>query len=148
MRNEKEVRSKFEDLRAKRLARRREKFLERTHRNCLHNVRLRVKGSGKCGFCRNPAIVKRIPGQPFVCDEEGTARRCKCFECRSTPKTVEEDFEEVLRSPARCGNEYPKLAMMIWFLQDKKRRTRWQRLRTAVEGVGRSLVFLLFWRWW
>jgi hypothetical protein len=148
MRSAEEVRAKFEDMRSKRLAQRREKFLSRTHRNCLHNVRLRVKGSGKCGFCRNPKVVGRAPGEPFVCDEEGTARRCKVFECRNTPQTVAEDFEEVLRSPARCGLEYPKLAIMIWFLQDKTRRSRPQRFATASAELARALFALLPWRWW
>lgn len=148
MRSEEEVRAKFDDLRARRLARRREKFTSRHHRNCLHNVRLRVRGNGKCGFCRCPEVLKRTRGEPFVCDEEGTARRCVHFDCRNTPETVEEDFEAVLRSPARCGNEYPKLAIMIWFLQDSTRRTRRQRLAVAVREVFRSLFSLLLWRWW
>lgn len=148
MRSPEEVRAKFEDLRARRLAQRREKFMGRDHRNCLHNVRLRVKGNGKCGFCRNQEVLKRSGGAPFVCDEEGTSRRCRFFDCRSTAETVEEDLEAVLRSPARCGNEYPKLAIMIWFLQDSTRRTRWQRLCAVTGEVVRALLSLLFWRWW
>jgi len=148
MRSAKEVRARFEDLRARRLAKRREKFMRRDHRNCLHNVRLRVRGRGKCGFCRCPDVLRRTRGEPFVCDEEGTARRCRFFDCRSTPETVEEDFEEVLSSPARCGNEYPKLAIMIWFLQDSSRRTRGQRLAAAVGEVFRSVGYILLWRWW
>lgn len=148
MRSKEEVQAKFEDLRRRRLSQRKEKFLKRDHSNCLHNVRLRVKGNGKCGFCRNSEVVGRTRGEPFVCDEEGTARRCKFYECRNTPETVEEDFEEVLASPARCGHEYPKLAIMIWFLQDDTRRTRWQRLKTATREMFRSIFALLFWRWW
>jgi hypothetical protein len=148
MRNVEEVRAKFEDLRRRRLAQRREKFLSRHYFNCLHNVRMRLKGNGRCGFCRSPEVLGRIKGEPFVCDEEGTARRCKFFECRNTAETVEEDFEAVLKSPARCGNEYPKLAIMIWFLQDTSRRTRWQRLQTALGEVFRSVSSLLLWRWW
>ena len=146
--SEKEIFAKFEDIRARRLSQRKEKFLCRGHRNCLHNVRLRIRGNGKCGFCRHPEILKMSKGEPFVCDEEGTARRCKKFDCRNTPETVEEDFEAVLRSPARCGNEYPKLAIMIWFLQDTSRRTRGQRLFSAAREVFRSVASLLFWRWW
>lgn len=148
MRSKEEVKAKFDDLRRRRLSQRKEKFLSRTHLNCMHNVRLRVKDNGKCGFCRCPAIMRYTKGEPFVCDEEGTARRCKHFACRNTQETVEQDFEEVLRSPARCGNEYPKLAILIWFLQDETRRNRWQRFRTALGEVVRSIFALLLWRWW
>jgi hypothetical protein len=148
MKSKEEVQAKFEDLRRRRLSQRREKFLSKDFRNCRHNIRMRVKDNGKCGFCRCPEVMERTKGQPFVCDEEGTARRCKFFDCRNTPETVEEDFEEVLRSPARCGNEYPKLAIMIWFLQDTSRRTRYQRLCTATREVFRSIISLLLWRWW
>lgn len=148
MRSEQDVRAKFNDLRARRLSQRREKFLKRNFRNCSHNVRMRVKQNGKCGFCRHPEMMRRTDGNPFICDDEGTARRCNLFHCRNTPETVEEDFEEVLRSPARCGNEYPKLAIMIWFLQDNNRRTRCQRFKTAVRDVMASVLCLLLWRWW
>jgi hypothetical protein len=93
-------------------------------------------------------VMKRTKGEPFVCDEEGTARRCKFFDCRNTPVSVEEDFEAVLGSPARCGNEYPKLAIMIWFLQDSSRRSRYQRFCTALREAFLSILSLLLWRWW
>lgn len=148
MRSKEEVRAKFEDVRKRRLSQRREKFLNQEPRNCLHNVRMRLKGNGKCGFCRCPDVMRRMKGEPFVCDEEDKARRCKLFKCLNTPQTVEDDFEKVLGSPARCGNEYPKLAIMIWFLQDSSRRTRSQRLGTALRESVRSLFSLLVWRWW
>jgi len=148
MRNKKEVLAKFQDLRKRRLAQRRERFLSRNYRNCKHNVRFRVKGNGKCGFCRNPELMKRTKGEPFVCDEEGTARRCELYECRNTQRTVEEDFEEILCSPARCGNEYPKLAIMIWFLQDTERRTRGQRFWLSVQESLRSIISLATGGWW
>lgn len=148
MKSREEVQAKFDDLRRRRLSQRRDKFLNREPRNCRHNVRLRLKGSGKCGFCRNPEIMKRTKGEPFLCDEEEKARRCKLYDCLNTPETVEEDFEEVLRNPARCGEEYPKLAIMIWFLQDTSRRSRYYRFRVAVSEVFRSIASLVFWRWW
>jgi hypothetical protein len=149
MRNEEEVQARFEDLRRKRLSERKQQFLGRCHTNCAHNVRLRVRGNGKCGFCRHPEVIKMTrKNEPFVCDEEGTARRCKYFECRNTPETVEEDFEEILSSPSKCGKSYPKLAILIWFLQDKSRRSRSQRLWSAVGDVFRSLFSLFAVRWW
>jgi hypothetical protein len=148
MRGKDEVRSKFDDLRKKRLSQRKNDFLSRSHINCMHNVRLTVKGNGKCGFCRHPEIVKKANGKPFVCDEEGTAKRCKFFDCRNTPKTVEDDFEEILSSPSRCGNTYPKLAMMIWFLQGVSTRTRFQRFKVSLMEVLRSLSSFVMGRWW
>jgi len=148
MRSEQEVEAKFNDLYRRRLAQSMDKFLNCEPRNCIHNVRLRVRGVGKCGFCRNPEVLKRTSGEPFVCDEEEKAKRCKLYQCINTPETVRKDFEEVLRNPARCGDVYPKLAILIWFLQDTSRRSRYQRLKTALGEVSRSIFSLLLGRWW
>jgi hypothetical protein len=148
MRDRDEVIAKFEQLKSKRLAQRKREFICKHHKNCSHNIRLTVKGNGKCGFCRHPEIMDKNNGRPFVCDEEGTARRCKLFDCRNTSESVEEDFEEILSSPSRCGNSYPKLAILIWFLQDSRRRTRSQRFMISFVDVFRSLFALLLGRWW
>lgn len=147
MRSFEEVMLKYQELRKRRLSQRREKAFSREGRNCAYNVRMRVKGHGKCGFCRNQKVVPE-DGRPFVCDEEGTARRCRFFENRHTLETVEEDFEEILRNPARCGEAYPKLAILIWFLQEDSRRDRIQRLRLSAVELFRSFCALFFWRWW
>jgi len=78
----------------------------------------------------------------FVCNSDEVAKRCRVFECRNTESSVESEFESILRSPARCGDEYPKLAMLIWFLQDDKSDT---------SRIGR--LKSLFWNlitltWW
>lgn len=143
-----EIKAKFDDLRKRRLSQRREKFLTRCPRNCEYNVQKRVKGNGRCGFCTNPVIKDRLNGEPFVCQEKQTAERCRLYECRNTPESVEKDFERVLRNPARCGEEYPKLAILIWCIQDSKRRTRWQRFSTLVSEIARSVFNLLFLRWY
>ena len=148
MKSKDEVMARFDGLRSRRLAQRRERFMSRHHLNCISNIRLRVKGHGKCGFCRNPNVLEKAKGGPFVCDEEGTATRCPFFECRNTPETVERDFNEILASTARCGNEYPKLAVLIWFLQGSEGRSRGSRLRIAIREAIRSCTRLVFWRWW
>ena len=148
MRTKDEVSVRFDEVRQRRLSQRRARFLERGHRNCISNIRMRVKGQGKCGFCRNPEVVKRANGAPFVCDEEGTALRCPFYECRNTPESVERDFEEVLRCPARCGHEYPKLAVLIWFIQHTNGRSRWGRLKGSVVDAISAAWKLVTGRWW
>jgi len=148
MRSRNEVLAKLDDLRSRRLAQRRAKFLERSHLNCLSNIKLRVKGHGKCGFCRQPEVVKKAKGAPFVCDEEGTSLRCPFYQCRNTPESVERDFIEIIKTPSRCGNEYPKLAMLIWFLQENATRSRLARLKCAIVDVWFSISKLVMGRWW
>ena len=148
MRTREEFLARFEELRSRRLSQRKEKFLSRSHMNCMYNVRLRVRGHGKLGFCRNPEVIKKVNGGPVVCDEEGTCKRCPLFNCRNTVETVERDFEEVLASPAQCGNEYPKLAVMIWSLQDTSRRSRRDRLLTGTRELFRATWALITFRWW
>jgi hypothetical protein len=135
-------------LRAARLKTRKTEFLSQLPRNCKHNERLRVKGERMCGFCQNPVVLERIKSNVFVCNQDDTASRCKVFECRNTCESVEADFEEILRSPARVGNDYPKLAVLIWFLQEWQSSSRRGRLRAAFVSAVRSLARLVFMRWW
>lgn len=148
MKSEKEIRANFENLYSRRLAKRKQQFLAREHLNCKHNVRFRIRGNGKCGFCRNDKVLTQFNNRPYVCDEEGTAKTCEYFECRNTPESVEQDFEEILKSPARCGKEYPKLAVLIWCLQDKSRRTRFRRLSGTVCELARAIWALITFEWW
>jgi hypothetical protein len=84
----------------------------------------------------------------FVCNDPETAERCRVYECRNTEQSVEQDFERVLRSPAQCGHEYPKLAVLIWFLQDYAAGSRLSRLRRTAGEAVRSVARLLLMRWW
>jgi hypothetical protein len=146
MRDRDEVVARFEEMRARKLFERKTEFLERGFKNCIHNVRLRIKGNGKVGICRNPQVVAKF-GQSIICDEEGTALRCKHFDCRNTEESVEADFEDILKSPSRCGEAYPKLAMLIWFLQEYRRPNRKDRLKEAVVEVLNSVWSLVSGRW-
>jgi hypothetical protein len=148
MRDEREVVEKFDELYARYLSKRQEEFLSRNFRNCLHNVRLRVKGNGKCGFCCNPKILQKTSGSPFVCDEEGTAGSCSFYKCRNTPESIRDDFNSILKVPAQCGNEFPKLGMLIWFLQSDKPHSRYGRFCSALRGLVGKVTHLLLWRWW
>lgn len=129
MRSIEEVLKRFQELRAKMLRARKEKFLAKNFSNCSHNIILPVKGVGKVGLCQNPVLLARR-GRPLVCNDDEFARRCDCFNCIYTEELVERDFDTILSSPSRCGEEYPKLAILIWFLQDDSRcqETRWQKL--------------------
>ena len=106
-----------------------------------------VKDRGKCGFCKNAQIIGENRN-PFVCDVEGTAKKCRLFECSNTPESVEEDFEKILRSPAICGEVYPKLAIMIWFLQSSARVSRAKRFGNSVLDMFRAIFNFLLVRWW
>ena len=148
MREKEEVLDKFWEIRAIKLREKKQEFLCRSPINCSYNARMRVKGKGQLGFCQNSEILNRTTKGMFVCTEDETAQTCKLFSCRNTEKSVESDFEEILRSPARCGNDYPKLAMLIWFLQEFEVQGRRARFVSLWKKVGNSLWTLLSFRWW
>jgi hypothetical protein len=148
MREKQEVLEKFYQLRALKLKERKEQFLGRKPRNCFFNFRQHVKENGDVGFCQNPVIVNTIRTKVFVCNNDDTVKRCRCFQCRSTDESVERDFNEVLKSPARCGQEYPKLAILIWFLQDSEPQTRFARFVKVLSSIGKWVGRLIFFRWW
>jgi len=148
MRDKKEVREKFEELRANRLRKRKDEFLSRSCQNCVFNSKEHIKGRGKVRLCTNDKVLEKIGRSILVCEDDKVAQSCGAYQCRNTKEDVESSFDEILRSPARCGNEYPKLAIMIWFLQSQASGNRWERLRDAVRSMCRSAWHFAMFRWW
>ena len=140
MRERHEVLEKYTELRDRYLRERKERFLGRQPINCASNIRVRVKGKGQIGLCNNPLVRSRCGnGKMFVCNDDATCARCRLFVCKNTEKSVESDFDDILKSPSRVGNDYPKLAMLIWFLQEHVSTNRKERFRQ----VCKSLLFTL-----
>jgi hypothetical protein len=149
MKEKQEVLRKFQELRDRYLAERKDQYLSRRSINCIHNIRLRVKGKGHLGFCQNPLVLAKCGSHKmFVCNDEDVAGRCHVFACRNTNESVERDFKDVLSSPSRCGNDYPKLAMLIWFLQDLETLSRASRFGQLVKIIGSSTWKIVTLRWW
>lgn len=149
MRESAEVLDRFQEMRDRCLRERKEKYLSRLPVNCSYNTCLRVRGKGQFRFCGNPLVLARCGSQKmFMCHEPDTAHRCRLFVCRNTEQLVEQTFEEIMRSPSRCGNDYPKLAMLIWFLQDFEIQGRAVRLFQAGRRLVVSFVRLVCFKWW
>ena len=148
MKTEREVESRFRELYTRRLKERKAKYLARDYLSCRWNKRHRVKRSGMVGFCENPTVVERSKHAVVVCTDKASACKCKHYDCRNTEASVEADFESVVRDPSRCGQQYPKLAMLIWFLRDHDGLTRRERFTSAFGLLGRAVWSVLTFRWW
>ena len=98
-------------------------------------------------LCQNPMILSCVKTRVFVCDGE-IAAKCRMYRCRNTEGSVSEDFDEVLRSPARCGQEYPKLAVLLWCLQDVSVQGRLARFKEALGRLGANFLRLITLTWW
>lgn len=150
MRTEVEIRERFDELFERELRRKLIEYLTRTPLNCKYNCRHRVKGNGQVGFCINPAVLTRLPKPVFVCQEDDTAQRCPVYECRNTEATVKQEFLEEIKSPSICGQRYPKLAVLLWFMQRLPERdlpTRRARLCDLVKEFFRTCKALLLLKW-
>ena len=148
MRKEKEVREKLDALCVDRLKKRKKDFLSVRSRNCRFNTRMRVPDKGMVGLCKNADVCRKASSGVLVCDGEERAKKCSKFKCRNTHQSVEADFNEILRSPARCGSEYPKIAILIWFLQDFPKQSRIWRFGESLRELRKSFGRVLFMRWW
>ena len=149
MKDRQEVLERFRELRDRYLKERKEQFLGRLPINCVHNIHLRVKGKGQLGFCQNSLVLKKCgPHKMFLCNEADTANRCGVFCCRNTEASAEQEFKEILSSPSRCGNDYPKLAMLIWFLQDYDVQSRATRFSQMVCRAAGAIWGIISFRWW
>jgi hypothetical protein len=148
MREHQEVFERFRELYDRALKERKDRFLSVAPCNCVHNVRLRVKGKGQFGFCQNSLVLANSGKKWFVCDAVETAQRCRVFSCRNTEASVEQKFMEIVKSPAWCGKEYPKLAMLIWFLQEWEPHGRMVRFREMLRKMFGALWGIISFRWW
>lgn len=147
MREKHEVLEKFREMQVLKLKERKEQFLSRLPRNCFFNFRQRIRENSVVGFCQNPEVIKTIGTKVYVCNDCETAKRCMMFKCANTEESVSKEYEEILKSPARCGQEYPKLAILIWFLQDYS-SNRWIRFSRVLATIGSGIYRLIFFRWW
>ena len=147
MRSRDEVLEKFREMRDVKVREMKDRYLCTSHVNCQYNVRMKVHGKGLVGFCQNPIVLNKARTRIFVCNDDNTARRCSVYFCRNTDASVEGFFNHILKSPALCGERYPKLAMLIWFLQDADSGSRWHRFSYLVKQVWLSLYKLISCRW-
>jgi len=148
MRTRAEVAERFQEMRSRKLYELKAKSLSKCYVNCIHNVKLKVKNVGAVGLCQNPDILKKRT-IPLVCNDDDFCLRCESFECRHTESSVEQEFDDVLHSPPRCGEEYPKLAMLIWFLQvDDSGNIKWySKLYGHLRRMCVEFVSLISLRW-
>lgn len=154
MKNEEEVKVKFDHLYFKELEKKREKYLTQGFKNCKFNGVHKVKQNGKIGFCHNPLVVSATKKFMFVCNEDKTACNCEHYECRHTEESVREGFLEELKNPSVCGQKYPKMGILLWFLHNmpepakEKTDSRGVRFLKAFFRIFQSLSQFIFFRWW
>ncbi len=143
MKDEMEILERLNKLMDRRLKARTREYLSRSSRNCVSGTRARVRGVGHVIFCTNQKVLERIKEGVLPCDDEA-ASKCECYECRNTRESVKQDFDDVVHSPARCGEEYPKMAILLWFLQGSKETTRKMRFLECLAWLRRLITF----KWW
>lgn len=148
MRSEAEIKSRLQELTKRRARSFQQEYMRQCPRNCAFNTRLRVTGHGKVGFCQNAAVLKATGVGRFVCNDDETAQQCKVYRCRNTQDSVRQEFEAILRSPERCGERFPKLAILIWVIQDSGHRSRRLRFYCSIRDVFRAVWRLTTIRWW
>jgi hypothetical protein len=147
MRKSEEVRSKFHELRDRRLKERKAECMRIAPKNCHFNCIRRTRDNGDVRFCTNKKVTGSHGGL-YVCDSDKTANSCPCFVTNKSEEDIEKEFDEIISSPSRCGEEYPKLAILIWFLQDWGSLSRWGRLKDIVSGIFKNIWYLISFRWY
>jgi hypothetical protein len=110
--------------------------LSRQPKNCYYNTRFRVKDQGRVGFCQNKSVLEKANVRVLVCNDDDFAGSCCEFLCRHTKESVRESFMRILESPARCGEVFPKLAVLLWVVQNKRKdHAVWARTRGRFRAI-------------
>ena len=147
MRRRSEVLGRFIEVSERKLKERKVKFLSRLPINCVCNKKISIPGFGNVRVCGNTDLIYNLPHGPWhICNEQCTAEKCKAYRCKNSEESVELTFREILASPSRCGNEYPKLAMLIWFLQDMRLTDTVEEEVTQVVGWKGLLKKIIRWK--
>lgn len=118
MKSKQEIEVKVKDILKKLLSERIAKYKDINFYNCAHNISLNVKEVGRIGYCQNPEILKKRKNLPFICNDKECAKKCPLYVPAKSEEDVKKEFNEIVKNPARCGDEYPKLAALLWVLQD------------------------------
>lgn len=150
MRSQNEVVARLQELWSRKLHERKQEFLRRGFKNCSFNKRVRVRENGVAGFCFHPSVKKKGTDGIFVCNCDAVAGKCGFYKCKHTEESVEADFTEIIKSPARCGSDYPQLAVLLWFMQDEKKSMTWignvySKMRNVLKSMG-ELFKALWWK--
>lgn len=151
MQNKEKVLEKFYELYYRALGDKKKEFLSVNYKNCKYNKRHRVKGNSKVGFCNNLFVINKIKDNIFVCNDEYTASRCKYYSCINDEESVNKMFYDELKSPSICGFKYPKLAVLLWFLQEipeEESGNRFLRFKNIVVSIIKSVYNLFIFKWW
>lgn len=147
MKQESEIREKFYDILNKEFKKRLHLYLSRKYINCKYNVRFDVKDHGKVGFCRNQKVLDQSIRNTFVCSDEYSCDNCVYYECKHTEESIKSDFECIIKDPAVCGREYPKLAVLIWLFSDDQKVSKYDRFKNNVINLVRAFFNIVLFRW-
>jgi len=131
MQTEEKVRERFDELYERELRKKKKEFLSCDYRNCRYNTRYKVKGNGFIGFCLNPKILSKTKHSMRICNDAESAKACSEYQCLHIEESITRKFHDELKSPSICGKKYPKLAVLLWFLQQipNEGQSRWERFQ-------------------
>ena len=117
MRTEEEVIGRLKDVWHKCLDKKKLEYLGCGYKNCVYNIRCRVKGNGNIAFCSHGKNTDIKSKMILVCNNDAIAKSCEYFKCKNTEEKVLNEFRDEVANPSVCGQKYPKLAVLLWFLQ-------------------------------
>jgi len=139
MRSRREITAKLSQMLNRQRSERKRKFLSRSPSNCVHNERVRIHGNGTVGICADPEVSAGLKSGIFVCETQEACDNCQRFFCKHTEESVIEDFDNILKDPSTCGQEYPKIAMLLWALNGEMPKTE-SRFKTFFKALYRKLL--------
>ena len=116
MRSYDEVEKRYQEMYDKYYQKMYEEYTSRQAINCSHNVKTHVKGVGRVGYCNHPKAVEKRGRHKVVCEGCKLAKDCIAFTCKNSDEAIDTEFQKIVDSPARCGDKFPKLAILIWML--------------------------------
>lgn len=151
MKTEEEVKEKFDEVFFRELDKKKKDFLSKSFRNCKCNKLHRVRGNSKVGFCSNSVVLSKMKDGIFVCNDDETSLRCIHYICVNTEESIVSEFYEEMKRPAICGFKYPKLAVLLWFLQripESSDISRSIRLKNTIRVILINLWYLITFKWW
>lgn len=117
MRTEEEVIERLKEVWHKSLDKKKLEFLSCGYKNCIYNIKCRVRGNGNICFCSNVNNTDIKTKQILVCNNDEIAKNCQYYKCKNTEDEIVKEFREEIKNPSICGQKYPKLAVLLWFMQ-------------------------------
>lgn len=119
MKSESDIKMQLKCMIERRLNLRFKKMLSKNPHNCVNAREYDIVFNNDKKYNKVLCSLNMNRGEIFVCDV-AFCNKCGYYKLKNTKGEVENNFKNEISNPELCAQTEPKIAMLLWVLQDTK----------------------------